>query len=139
MQSVILFFHIAGVGLIFCGIVAVPIVESMFHAALDAKTAHTLHKVIMRLGILTPIASGVLLISGIMNILAEQLIVFKEVWLILKLMVFIIMVTVGFFQGKSYRRRGRLVEAIALDNAPGKTPAEIELLTRNYYRGNTNG
>lgn len=130
MQSVFLFLHIVGVGLIFAGIVAVPVVESMFRSALDARSAHTLHKVIMRLGLITPVASGVLLISGIFNIIAAQLIIFREGWLILKLVFFIIMLIIGFLQGRSFRIRGRIVEAIALDNAPETAATDIAMLTR---------
>ena len=130
MQTVSLFFHIVGVGLMFCGIIAVPIVESMFRTALDTRSAHTLHKVISRLGLLTPIASGLLLISGIANIITAQLVVFREGWLILKLVFFIIMLLIGILQGISYRKRGRLVEAIALGNAPESTPTETKMLTR---------
>ncbi len=130
MQSVFLFFHIVGVGLMFCGIIAVRIVESMFGTALDARSAHTLHKVISRLGLLTPMGSGLLLISGITNIITAQLVVFKEGWLILKLVFFIIVLFIGILQGISYRSRGRLVEAIALGNAPESAPTETEILTR---------
>jgi len=130
MIPVSLFFHLIGIGLMFCSIVAIPIVESMFRSAHDAASAFTLHRVISKIGLLTPIAAGILLLSGTATIITAQYSIFNEKWLLLKLLFFVIMNLVGFLQGKTYRIRGNLVESVALGNAPETTATAIEMLTR---------
>jgi uncharacterized membrane protein SirB2 len=114
----------------FCSIIAVPIVESMFRSAHDAASALMVYKVILKIGLLTPIAAGILLLSGTATIITVQYSVFNEKWLLLKLAFFIIMNLLGFLQGKSYRIRGRLVESLALGNAPETAATAVGMLTR---------
>ncbi len=114
----------------FCSIIAVPIVDSMFRSAHDAASALTLHRVISKIGLLKPIAAGILLLSGTATIITVQYSVFNEKWLLLKLVFFIVMNLLGFLQGKSYRIRGRLVESVALGNAPETAATAVGMLTR---------
>ncbi len=130
MVNLSLLVHIVGVGLLFAGIVPVWIVESMLRSAVDARSAHLYHKAMVNIGILTPVASAVLLISGVTNIVAERLDFWSQGWLMIKLALFIAMGAIGAIQGKAYRTRGRLVEAIALGDAPATAPADVEMFSR---------
>ncbi len=134
MYYVSLFFHLIGVGLLFCGMASIPIVESMFRKEPDQKSAYTLHKVISKLGILTPVASGLLLISGIVNIISAHIVLYREGWLIIKLVLFILLLFIGMYQGKCYRQRGALVEILSLGNAPETAQTHLKLYTQKLTK-----
>jgi uncharacterized membrane protein SirB2 len=130
MFALFLFFHICGVSLLFGGSLFIRILESQFHKAESPAAADAIHRALSRIGMTSPIASLLLLVTGIMNILLLHIAVCETHWLMAKLACFLLAIPVGILQGKTYRKRSADVAVVARETSSETVKQSIEMLTR---------
>ncbi len=128
MVALSLFFHIVGVSLLLGGTVFIRMLESQFHKAATPAEAGAIHRALSRIGMVSPFASLLLLITGTFNILLLHIAVNETPWLEAKLVCFILMIPVGILQGKAYRKRSDAV--VAVTPSAGPKDGNVEMLTR---------
>ena len=130
MAEVSLFIHVCGVTILLGTIIIVAILERLFWKADNSASAYSYHHTISSVGILTPIASGLLVITGIFNIVVLQYSILETRWLLLKIICVFFILVVGMIQGQAYKKRFKDVGALARGLAAGGEKEEIQMLTR---------
>ena len=113
-----LVFHIIGVGLLVTAMVGGFIVDMQYRNAADLKTKAVLLRAMKPIGLMGPLASLILLVSGIGNMHSLGFGIFTVGWLTAKLFFYTLAVISGVIFGIMARRRGMLVGQMATDNAP---------------------
>jgi uncharacterized membrane protein SirB2 len=130
MFALSLVLHIVGVSVLLGGTLFIRILESRFRKAENPSAAAVIHDSISAIGVLSPFASLLLLVTGIANIILVHIDVFSTPWLELKLACFLLAIPTGIAQGKAYRSRAGLVTAVVQKVQSGDNGRTIEMLTR---------
>ncbi len=103
-----LYFHLIGFGLLITTLVAGILLETQFRRAPDGEAKMTILRSLRRIGLLSPIAMLVMLITGIGNMNATNAGLFTHGWLTAKIMFFALAVISGILFGIKSRKRGAL-------------------------------
>ncbi len=125
MLPLYLLVHLLGYGLLISVLVATPILERYLRRAERYDDALTLANIVSNIGLLSPIAALILLVSGIlmMNLFGYTL--FSHGWLTGKLLIFLVMVVSGIYSSMTVGRERRQIYHDLIDGKdnpklPGK-------------------
>jgi uncharacterized membrane protein SirB2 len=128
VRGILSFFHFIGFGLLITTLVAGLLLESQFRRAQDTQTKLTILRSLRRIGLLSPIAMLIMLITGIGNMQATGSGIFTHGWLTAKIMFFALVVISGVIFAIKSRKRGALVESA------GTGKEDTGSLVRNHNR-----
>jgi uncharacterized membrane protein SirB2 len=117
-RFLILWIHLIGFGMLMTVNIAGFILNSQYKKAQDIQGKATLLRAMRPIGILSPIAVVILLITGIGNIREIGLGVLDAGWLTAKIIFFAIAVISGILFGIQSGKRGKLVQQMAGNQAP---------------------
>ncbi len=123
-----LLFHFIGFGLLVTINVAGFILNRQYKTAPDFQTKSIILRSLRPIGLLSPIAILLMLITGIGNMHNIGLGLFDAAWLAYKIIFFAIAAISGILFGVIARKRGMLVQQIAV----GKAPADANDKLRGY-------
>jgi hypothetical protein len=121
-------FHLFGFGLVSTLLVMGWLLLKQYHGANDYKSKLVVLSTARVVGILSPIAILVLLITGIGNMHARGLGFFdenSEPWLNIKIILFAIAAINGTIFGMRSKNRGMLVAQLAQGNAPPESESKL--------------
>jgi uncharacterized membrane protein SirB2 len=111
--------HFIGIGIIFASLLGGLILHAQYRKAPDSNSKLIILKALRPIGLLSPVAVVVLLLSGIGNMEGSMTYGwFTTAWLSTKIVLFIIVAVSGIVFGVRSRKRGKLVTQIAEGNAP---------------------
>jgi len=126
-----LYFHFIGLGLLVTAMVAGFILNSHYRKAKDIQSKATILRVAKPIGLISPFASGLMLITGIGNMHSLGYSVLDlPGWLGYKIVLYAIAVVSGIMFGNLSRKRGALVAQMAAGNTPPKGDETLQ----NYDR-----
>ena len=128
LRETILFFHFLGFGTFVAIQLASFILESQYKKAPDLQTKAIILRALRPIGLLSPIAIIIQLISGIGNMQMLGYGLLDMGWLTAKIIFFAIAVISGVTMGIKSRKRGTLVGQMV----QGKAPADAEKLLKEY-------
>lgn len=124
------FIHLIGFGLLFTTLIAGSMLEIQFRKAKDVSTQATILKTLRPIGILSPIAMLIMLVSGIGNMQLIGVGILSLGWLTAKIIFFAIIVISGILFAIQLRKRSTLVQKLAT----GGAPANASELLRKHNR-----
>ena len=110
--------HFIGIGMIFTSLFGGWIVTGHYRKAADWKTKAAMLRVLRPIGLFSPAAIVVMIVSGFGNMGLLGYGVFTAAWLSAKLVFFLIMAVAGVIGGVKGGRRGKLVAQMAEGSAP---------------------
>ncbi len=113
-----LLLHLIGLCLIAATVLGSWILNGQYEKADDWNTRAVTLRMIRPLGLLSPLAVLIMLVSGLGNIHALHYGIFSERWLTMKILLFVILAGVGGFSGVVAAKRSKLVAQIAGGTAP---------------------
>src|ERR1041385_1253511 len=119
-----LFFHFIGFGLLVPLNVAGIILNSQYKKAPDLQTKAIILRALKPIGMLSPIAVLLMLVTGIGNMHSLGLDLMSMAWLAYKIVFFAIAAISGVIFGIISRKRGTLVGSMIKGNAPAN-PNEL--------------
>lgn len=125
-----LLFHFIGFGLFVSLTVMGFILNSHYKKAPDLQAKAAILRIGRPIGILSPIAVLLMLITGIGNMHALGLGLLDMGWLSAKLVIFLFAAILGGIGGGKMRRRGKLVGSMISGAAPADAPKELEKLDK---------
>jgi uncharacterized membrane protein SirB2 len=123
MLSFYLLLHLTGFGLLFSVLAVTPILEWYLRRADSYQDAHLLATIVSRIGLLSPIATLLLLVSGIalMNMFGYG--IFTHGWLTAKLLIFLVMVVTGMYSSMNVGKQRREIYQHLIDGKDDPTLA----------------
>jgi hypothetical protein len=127
-HQVTLLFHFLGFGLLVTINVAGFILNSQYKKAQDFQTKAIILRSLRPIGLLSPIAILIMLITGIGNMQILGYGLLSVGWLTAKIMFFAIAAISGILFGVIARKRGKLVQELAA----GKAEANATEILRGY-------
>jgi protein-S-isoprenylcysteine O-methyltransferase Ste14 len=127
-RELTLLFHFLGFGLLMTGVVAGFILDRQYRKAPDFAAKATILKSAKPIGIISPFASLIMLVSGIGNMHFLGLGLMDTGWLAWKIMFYAIAVVSGILFGITARKRGALVAQMAA----GTSPADAAVKLKGY-------
>jgi hypothetical protein len=120
MQEATLLLHFIGLGLLMTAMVGGILLHSQYKQAPDLRSKALILKSARPFGLLGPIGTLVMLVTGIGNMHAIGAGWLTLGWLSAKIVLFIVASVAGIFLGVLARKRGALVHAMSLgDGGPG--------------------
>jgi uncharacterized membrane protein SirB2 len=129
--------HFIGIGIIFASLLSGLILHAQYRKAPDYNSKLIILKALRPIGLLSPVAIVVLLLSGIGNMeIIKEYGLFTTAWLSTKIVLFIVAAVGGIIFGVKARKRGKLVAQIAEGNAPEgaeTTLASMDNQQRFFY------
>jgi len=129
-RFLILWIHLVGFGMLMTVSIAGFILNSQYKKAPDIQGKATLVRAMRPIGILSPIAVLIMLITGIGNMHELGLGVLDLGWLTAKIIFFAIAVISGILFGIQSGKRGKLVQQMAGNQAP----ADAQQLLKGFDR-----
>jgi hypothetical protein len=129
-REINLLIHFLGFGLLVTINVAGFILNRQYKKAPDLQTKATILRVLRPIGLISPVAILIMLITGIGNMHFLGLGVLDMGWLTAKIIFFAIAAISGVLMGIVARKRGKLVGEMAA----GRAPAEAEQALQSYDR-----
>jgi len=131
--SILFLVHLIGFGIVFTVILAGWILNRRFTHEEDPRTRLYVGGLMRTIGLLSPLAAAILLISGIGNIFHRYPDAmsrwFTEGWLVAKLIVFVVFLINGIIYGpRLARRRMALAKDITDGNSPKGAETDFALL-----------
>lgn len=128
-------FHFVGLGMIFALLFAGPIIESNFRWESDVRMKLHSAKLLRNIGLLSPFAALVLIISGIGNMVALEITLAElfgsQAWLGIKLVIFFVLLAMGMaLSPKTARQRLILLEHLSQPNPPEDIDEQMDSLDR---------
>ena len=123
-------FHLLGFGLLCSSVIGSWILGGRYRRAEGWKTKRTILGLLRPIGLLSPVASGVMLLSGIGNLVAKGYEMPLPSWLHVKLAVFVIVLAAGFYSGICGKRRGAIIAHLADGDAPANAETAVVRLDR---------
>jgi len=124
-----LYFHFIGVGLLVTATVAGFILNSQYTKAKDLQAKASILRSAKPIGLISPIASVLMLITGIGNMHSVGYTLFElPGWLGYKIILYVIAVVSGVRFGFLARKRGALVGQMAA----GSAPQDADVVLRGY-------
>jgi hypothetical protein len=124
----IMLFHLFGFGLVSTLLVMGWLLLKQYNSASDYKSKLVVLSTARMVGLLSPIAILVLLITGVGNMHARGLAFFgenSELWLNIKIILFAIAAINGVMFGIRSKKRGMLVAQLAQGNAPPDSETKL--------------
>jgi hypothetical protein len=122
--------HIVGIGLLFTSLVGGWILHSHYMKGAGWGTRLVLLKTLRTFGLLSPIATALLVVSGVANMILLQLGAFTTAWLSAKLVLVLLTIVNGVIFGIRSSRRSKLAVAIAESRAPENAEQTLDLMNR---------
>ena len=129
-RFVILLLHFLGFGLLVTVNVAGFIINRQYKKAPDLQSKVVLLKAMKPIGLLSPIAVLIMLITGIGNMHALGLGILDLGWLTAKIIFFAIAVISGIILGVQSGKRGKMIQQMV----QGQAPANANELLSGYDR-----
>jgi uncharacterized membrane protein len=134
--SVNFIFHLIGFGFIFTSLLGGWILERRLKAEKEWNQKLFVGKISRRFGLLSPIASIIMLLTGIVNIFnlynGNIHLWYTEGWLIAKIILFAFLLINGAVFGPILvRRRTKLMQGISEKTAPEDAAATIKILNKS--------
>lgn len=129
-REINLLIHFLGFGLLVTINVAGFILNRQYRKAPDLQTKATILRALRPIGLLSPLAILIMLVTGIGNMHFLGLGILDMGWLTAKIIFFAIAAISGILMGVISRKRGKLVGEMAA----GKAPANADQLLRSYDR-----
>jgi hypothetical protein len=129
MQEVTLLLHFIGLGLLVTTLVAGIFIDMQYRKAPDLRTKALVLKTGRSFGLLGPIGTLTMLVTGIGNMHAIGAGLFTLNWLSTKIALFAVAAILGGIIGAISRKRGALVHAMSLNDAgadPGTRLASFD-------------
>ncbi len=120
-----MFFHLLGFGLIVTLLVAGWLLHRQYATAADFKTKAVVLSSARSIGLISPVAIVILLLTGIGNMHALGLGWFDEWWLSVKILLFVIAAANGIRFGIQSKKRGMLLGQLAQGNAEAGSEARL--------------
>jgi hypothetical protein len=135
-SSISLLFHFIGFGIIFTSLLGGWTLERRLRLEKELNQKLYLGKISRRLYILFPIASVIMLLTGIINIFSifsgEINLLYTEGWLIAKIILFAFFLINGTVFGPILaRRRTKLMQGISEKKAPENTEDTIKIINKS--------
>ena len=128
-RVLILFFHFIGFGLLLTTTVAGYILNSQYKKAQEIHVKATILRTLKPIGLLSPIALALMLITGIGNMhMLGYTALDLPGWLAYKIILFVLAIISGILFAVKSRKRGALVGELA----SGKTPANALETIQSY-------
>jgi hypothetical protein len=127
-RELTLLFHFIGFGLLATIATASFILDRQYHKAPDLASKAAILRAARPIGLLSPIAVVLQILTGIGNMQALGLGVFTMGWLSAKLVIFVVAASCGMYIGIVSRKRGALVGQMSA----GKPPAGAEATLSGY-------
>ena len=121
-----LLFHLLGFGTLVTLAIAGNILESKYKKAPDLQTKAVLLGALKSIGILSPIAILVQLLTGLGNMHALAISFSDFHWLQIKLVLFVIAAILGGLMGVQAKKRGVLVMQMLQGKAPADAAKTLE-------------
>jgi uncharacterized membrane protein len=128
--QITIFFHFIGMGLLVSLIVAGIILERQYRKLPTLQEKGLMLRIMKQFGILSPVATLLLLVSGIGNMHALAFGVFTFGWLTAKIIFFAIAATNGIIFGVTSRKRGTLVGKMLKNEAPPDAESQLKNLNK---------
>jgi putative copper export protein len=134
--SINFLFHLIGFGLVFTALLGGWIIERRIRAEKNWDQKLYIGKIGRRFGLLSPIASVVMLLTGIVNIFnlynGNINLWYTEGWLIAKIILFAFLLINGAIFGPILsRRRTKLIQGITAKSAPEDAENTIMVLSKS--------
>jgi len=129
-REISLFFHFIGFGLFVSLNVMGFILNSQYKKAPDLQAKGAILRIARPIGLLSPVAVLIMLITGIGNMHSLGYGPLDVGWLSAKLVIFVIAVILGAIGGAKMRKRGGLVASMISGSAPADAPRELEKLDK---------
>jgi uncharacterized membrane protein SirB2 len=129
-QKLILFFHLIGFGLFVAAQIGGFLLEMRYRKATEMSTKALILGLLRPFGLLGPVATLIMLVSGIGNMVMLNLGVLSEGWLTAKILFFALATVAGLVFGMKSRARGALIRAMA----KGESPADAESTLKGLER-----
>ncbi len=135
-NSLSLFFHFIGFGIVFTALMGGWIIERRLRAEKDWNRKLFLGTISRRFSILFPIACIIMLLSGIVNIFimynGSVNLLYMDGWLIAKIILFAFLFINGAVFGPVLaRRRTKLMQGISDKNAPEDAELTIKVINKS--------
>jgi len=135
-SSINFIFHILGFGLVFTALLGGWILERRIRAENDWNQKLYIGKISRRFGLLSPIASVVMLLTGIVNIFnlysGNISLWYTEGWLIAKIILFAFLLVNGAVFGPILiRRRTKLLQGLAAKSASENAEITVKVLSKS--------
>jgi len=129
------FLHLIAFGLLTTTLVSGFVLDRRFRKETDHKLKVTIASISRTIGLLSPVAAVLLLVTGIGNIhnrtIGTELEWYAEGWLVAKIVLYVLMVLNGSVYGPGLiRGRLKLLNAVAEQSAPPNAEAAL----RSYNR-----
>jgi len=122
-----LYFHFVGVGLLVTGIVAGSILNIQYKRAKDLQAKAIILRAIKPIGLISPFALLLMLVTGIGNMHSLGYTVLAlPGWLAYKIILFVLAVVSGILFGILARKRGALIGQMAAGCAPPDADATLK-------------
>lgn len=110
--------HLIGFAMLFTAGVSGWILNRQYASAPDFGTKGTILRAMRPIGLMSPVAILIMIITGIGNMHLLGVGIFTESWLALKLSFFLVAATTGVVFGARARARARLVGSLAKGDPP---------------------
>jgi hypothetical protein len=126
-----LFFHFIGLGILCTTLVAGFILNRQYLRAPELKTKATILRSMKPIGLLSPLGSLIMLVSGIGNMHALGYTVLElPGWLAYKIIFYALTVISGILFGITSGKRGKLVQLMVAGTAPEKADETLRAYER---------
>jgi putative copper export protein len=134
--SINFFFHLIGFGMVFTALLGGWILERRIRAEKDWNQKLFVGKISRRFGMLSPIASFIMLFTGIVNIFnlynGNINLWYTEGWLIAKIILFAFFLINGAVFGPILiRRRTKLMQSILEKTAPEDAESNVKIMNKS--------
>ncbi len=117
--SISIFIHYLGIGILITSILGGFIVHNSYRKSSNITEQLIFLKILRPIGLLGPIGLGIMLISGIGNLMflgfASQDVISQR-WLMEKLFMFFLVLIIGLYSGIRSKKRATLIEQIISGN-----------------------
>ncbi|MBI1807694.1 MAG: hypothetical protein HYR76_11645 [Ignavibacteria bacterium] len=122
--------HLLGFGLLMTTLVAGVLLEIQYRKAKDLQAKAIILRPLRSIGLLSPIASLLLLVTGIGNMVVRQYTLFAPGWLTAKIIFYAFAVISGVIFGVKSRKRGALVKSMVEGSAPPNAEELLDTQTK---------
>ncbi len=130
LREIFLVIHFIGLGFFVATLVPGFILDSQYRRATDIQTKAILLRSLRPIGLLSPIAVLVMLITGIANMRSLGLGLFDLGWLTAKIIFFALAVISGALFGIKAQKRAKLIHQMIKNEAPSDAESQLREFDR---------
>lgn len=134
--SISIFIHYLGIGVLITSILGGFIIHNSYRKSSNINDQLVILKILRPIGLLGPIGLGIMLISGIGNLIflgfASQDVISQR-WLMEKLFMFFLVLIIGLYSGIRSKKRAKLIEQIISGNENAKIEKQKFDKTSNTF------